>query len=767
MLLYVRRIVELPRRVAVRRTAEFVRFRARGLLKKIQENWAVNPLEEEAFSRRLGIEGCQRDVLAEHLFCSSDSTLPIRWVAVPETPGLIEAVQRIASDAVDHRFDLLGSGPVQVDYNLSAPGVEGNRYAMAPGPLASKEQRLRMELLLPGSSLDYSPIDWHTDFKSGYRWNPEAWYLDLRYGNRSGMDVKVPWDLSRLQHVGALGLVYRLDPGGPEGARAASEFRSQVVDWIAANPLRRGVNWLCTMDVAIRAVNWLIGLALFEDAPELTPEFRWLIAKSLYAHALHIESNLEYSATSAGNHYLANVVGLLCIAAALPALPESDRWLLWGIQEMVSEMRRQVLPDGADFEGSTGYHFLVAEMFYLGTAVVLKIPLERRERLCEVGAARMPHPTAPPLRPYSEQEVNAGCPEFFPDWYLDRLLAMAEYGADLVKPNGLIPLVGDHDSGRMYKLSPSLRPAPGGGYEEEHRDYRRLAALGGRLFDRADLASLETPFRVDTELILAEIDAAPIAAAATRWRAGDQDPTLRRYGMADQPTGALSAYPCAGIFIARTSRIYMAVTCGRVPTGGSGGHYHNDLLSFELNWDGMDFVVDGGSYLYTPAPEHRNAFRSVQAHSTVAVEGTEQRIWPASPKHLFSVLEDATVKVLEARPGLISSECRYGGIRHERTWTWREGSVRLDDVLEGARGAVLVFNLAPGVDAVSIEPTGADSHELRLRNGPVSLALKLDGVAAPQIAKGYYSPGYGERSPNIRLLAPIVGRPVSSLFSLT
>ena len=54
------------------------------------------------------------------------------------------------------------------------------------------------------------PIDWHHDMKSGHRW-PARFYgdytdEDLMPGN--GADVKVPWELSRLQHLVTLGQIW-------------------------------------------------------------------------------------------------------------------------------------------------------------------------------------------------------------------------------------------------------------------------------------------------------------------------------------------------------------------------------------------------------------------------------------------------------------------------------------------------------------------------------------------------------------------------------
>ena len=47
---------------------------------------------------------------------------------------------------------------------------------------------------------------------------------------------------------------------------------------------------------------------------------------------------------------------------------------------------------------------------------------------------------------------------------------------------------------------------------------------------------------------------------------------------------------------------------------GRGGHDHNDQLSIELFYNDCDIITDPGTFLYTPAPDIRNTYRSNSAH---------------------------------------------------------------------------------------------------------------------------------------------------------
>ena len=123
----------------------------------------------------------------------------------------------------EHRFDLLGSGWVRCSFDENAPGVEGHRYPELVITQFDKEgewlSRIVGERDLKRSkeiyqiiSQDYTPIDWQKDFKSGYRWSAKESYRPIKIAKEYGADIKVPWELSRLQHLPRLALCYQMMP---------------------------------------------------------------------------------------------------------------------------------------------------------------------------------------------------------------------------------------------------------------------------------------------------------------------------------------------------------------------------------------------------------------------------------------------------------------------------------------------------------------------------------------------------------------------------
>src|SRR5262249_22092376 len=229
-----------------------------------------------------------------------------------EREELLLRAERIA----DHTFDLLGSGPTRL------------------GPR----------------------IDWSSDFKTGRRWPLDhISRIAVSYPDRS--DIKVRWELSRFQHLPLLAAAHRLTGG----KRWLDEIGAQLDDWRRANPVEFGVNWACTMDVAIRAANWVATLAMVADSASDEAWFEPALA-SLLLHGRFIRTHLEWAPVR-GNHYLSDVVGLLCVAAVFNEGSEGRAWTQWAARGLVEELHHQVRADGCDHEASIPYHRLVTELF--------------------------------------------------------------------------------------------------------------------------------------------------------------------------------------------------------------------------------------------------------------------------------------------------------------------------------------------------------------------------------------------------------------------
>lgn len=597
------------------------------------------------------------------------------------TAQQIEVIREISTHYLAHRFDLLGSGWVQVRHGMECAGLEGHRYppgsAVATDPhghwLAGRLNRSNVEASQSVWKLvtfDYIPIDWHVDFKSGYRWDEKTWYRNIRFGQLQGVDVKVPWELARMQHLPHLAHAYALAAGGAEGFASpddyAREFQNQVLDFISTNPPRYGVNWACTMDVGIRIANWLLARDLFiASGAKLDDKFEETFIQSVYQHGQHIIDNLEWRVELRGNHYLSDIVGLLFVAAYLPCSAKVDAWLAFSIQELIVEVKGQFYEDGANFEASTSYHRLSAELVVYGSALIVGLPQSKRNATFSYDCSLIqcePKLNQAPLKVFAIPGSNIQSP--LPEWYWRRLERMAQFTFDIARPDGLSPQIGDNDSGRLFKLSPNYELL---GFEEVRQryenladvqelgglksyplenqlDHRHLVAAIGGLCPRLKFQEFGIEFRCDTAMIEAlaqhrcaqssiEIEApaqisSPTSDAISRHQ-NAQTYVFSAIVIASETSSALDgnlkciAYPDFGLFIYKSERLYLAIRCGSIGLDGLGAHAHNDALSIELWVDGRALILDPGTYIYTPLPQRRNDFRSVRSHFAPAIAGVE------------------------------------------------------------------------------------------------------------------------------------------------
>lgn len=496
--------------------------------------------------------------------------------SLPDLAPHRDWIMPLAERAKAHRFDLLGSGWVRVG---PAEGASGQARI---NPANRAPARAAWAL----ADADYAPIDWQIDFKSGYRWNESDWFGDIRVAPAPGADIKVPWELARMQHLAALAQAHALT-GDVSWAR---EARNQILDFIAHNPPRFGVNWRTAMDVAIRAANWIMAFEMLRVAGfAFDAGFVDILKAGVAAHGRHVMANLERYPEGRGNHYLADVAGLAFIAAWLPRHPETEAWRTFAARELSAEVLRQFNPDGSNFEASVCYHRLSSEMAAYALAILSGAGVE------------IPRPA----------EIAR------------RLARAGEFLRDATKPSGRMVQIGDNDSGRFFKLHPALEsPA----LEEISLDGRATVAALGALTERGDLVRAAGTW-LDAELIVRLARGKTFVAAvacnaarSARMNAPDESGAARETEIV-VPGGNLRdgiealAYPDFGVWIFLSRRLFLAVRCGDAGRDGRGAHAHNDQLALELSIDGEDWLADPGSYLYTPDPRLRNAYRSVAAHA--------------------------------------------------------------------------------------------------------------------------------------------------------
>jgi len=284
--------------------------------------------------------------------------------------------------------------------------------------LAEKAQNNVFDILGSGS-MQFANIPWHTDFRlqslssvADCSFEKDTYYRDIQLScndkKELGKDIKVSWDLSRFQHLIFLGQMYKKR----SDKKYVIIFTRHITDWIDANPFLLGVNWLCPMEVALRAINWIWAFYYFNTA-EIAPEFWEKYTNSLYDHFVYLENNWELYDGRTSNHYLSDLVGYLYLCYFFLQLPGVEKKAFICSQRIVNEMQKQVFFEGTSYEGSTQYHRLVTELLYHASVMM--------------------------------ETLNFSVP----DWYKEQLEKMLMF-IDWCSPkDGLLVSVGDHDSGSV------------------------------------------------------------------------------------------------------------------------------------------------------------------------------------------------------------------------------------------------------------------------------------------------------------------------------
>ena len=135
-------------------------------------------------------------------------------------------------------------------------------------------------------------------------------------------------------------------------------------------------------------------------------------------------------------------------------------------------------------------------------------------------------------------------------------------------------------------------------------------------------------------------------------------------------------FPDFGLYIFRTSRVYLSVRCGAMGRNVIGAHAHNDQLSLELNIDGEDIVTDPGSYLYMPVPELRNQYRSVTAHFTPQAANIEPS---RLHEHIFYLNYDNEGECLYFGPSGFVGRHQAASFAFYRSVTLGEAGITVQD----------------------------------------------------------------------------------------
>lgn len=489
--------------------------------------------------------------------------------------------------------------------------------------------------------------------------------------------------------------------------RYAEAVRAQILDWITACPFGCGMNWRSPLELAIRIINWVWAIELIRPSGVVDDALLRQVYPIAYRHLWDVQR--QYSRySSANNHLIGEAAGVYVGASYFRSIRTANQWRAEAKAILIAEMASQVHADGVHMELATGYQLFVMQFFLI-------VGLAGRESGDE-----------------------------FPRDYWDRLEKMFDYVAALCE-GGTPPLFNDADDGYVLDL---------GG---EKGDARLMIGAAAVVFDRADFGRL-----------------AGDQTEAALWLTGNR-PKIRESAQPDVNTLAPRAFADAGVYLLQTGpsggkNISVAFDAGALGFGRIAAHGHADALSFTLRVNGLEFLVDPGTYDYFTHPEWRRYFKSTRAHNTIEIDGLDQSeslglfLWGRRAVTRCTLWEDgaSAVRIEAAHDGY---ERLASPVTHRRKVVLDKATrhTTVSDHLIG-HGQHMVhqhFHVAPECSVTVVSP-----HQIRLSRGNADITMTFDGRTevrvvrgseqasdSPEFGLGWVSRRYHERIPSCTIVA--------------
>jgi uncharacterized heparinase superfamily protein len=212
--------------------------------------------------------------------------------------------------------------------------------------------------------VDLAPEPHDADPFTGRRWpNRHAKRIDYRRDDVG--DPKWIWELNRCQSLPLLVAAW-LVSGDQQYAQTASD---RLGSWVDAHPPGRGIAWSNGFEAGIRAISLATAIDALRGSEFLDADRLAKALVSLWQHARWIERDPSLG-SSANNHRIGELVGLLVVGAMAPELRPASRWLDDALKSLEQEAERQILADGTNVEQAFSYHVFVLDLLLVAVAAL-------------------------------------------------------------------------------------------------------------------------------------------------------------------------------------------------------------------------------------------------------------------------------------------------------------------------------------------------------------------------------------------------------------
>lgn len=481
-----------------------------------------------------------------------------------------------------------------------------------------------------------------------------------------------------------------------------------VMDWIASNPLtREGTPSTRTIDTGIRCMNWIqvLPFLLAEDAltdqeartmiDSLSAQFANLRERYILKYTLSNWGVLQTTAFCAGYAWMGQLL--------LPGLEA------WAWQELQTQLRLQILEDGAHWEQSPMYHVEV-----LNACVRLLTQLYAAQKaglsLCQEAHFALDAGASSPERKAGPGEGT---------------------GSEAGWLVGAVRVLSRHV---LYTADPALMQLPQ--CDSDVTDVRDVLARAAALLSDAGIYRWGAGETLDMDSVW-QLGAAGIAAFEAQ---RPQTPVRCSWNCPQSGTVTLrSDWTARANFTALKNS----------PLGSS--HGHADQTHLTLYCQGKPFLVDSGRYTYREDDPLRTQLKAPAAHNVCVIDGqsggTPDGSWNYSDyaeiiPHYFAEQGKAHFAEMtfhgSLRDGTSYQITRRLFVLDEGVWL----SVQ-DVICPGKHQVKEYFHLAQGV---TVQPC---LEGMLLQNGDVQLKMYYEGQM--ECYQGVLSSCYNQKE-----LAPLL-----------
>lgn len=309
--------------------------------------------------------------------------------------------------------------------------------------IADAESILRGNFRILSKTISVAEMpDWHCDYFSGHVYKVRP-YPSYDIPENCSVDIIAPWELSRFLFVPTLISAFLANGDEKYGRR----FFELLDDWQKKNPYLHGINWMCALDIAIRAFNIALGLIHFgEIDPGASNRGRHL----LWAHLVYLQKRDIYEVRRTVNNHLLVTLVLHYALLNLYKSPVLEKWRASAFELIENELAQQFHDDGGNYESAILYHQFVLESLFVAAGLICDLP--------QVGEAA---------------DFSA-----FPAIFKPTLVKASDFTASYAHAWHGVPQIGDSSDGRvfLYRSYFSWGPA--------NCDY--LAAWSGLLLGQQD-----------------------------------------------------------------------------------------------------------------------------------------------------------------------------------------------------------------------------------------------------------------------------------------